>query len=207
MRSQLRAQQRPEPFHRVDVHFVEAVTVLITGVFAASMADRVVSVASGGQAGVDAILVRVGEGALRDHRLDDQLDRGPLHVGQHAQDHLAATLDRAEDGRLVLSSVPRPSALASLRRRPSRPFWPQPRAGLCARTRRRPRRSPPRLLAPPRAFRHQSAMQLLRHGMQVRPTKAQLLGDLPVGKVQAHQVRGTRLRSAAAGDARPARCR
>jgi len=30
------------------------------------------------------------------------LDRGLPHVGQHAQDHLAAALDQAEDGRLVL---------------------------------------------------------------------------------------------------------
>jgi hypothetical protein len=34
----------------------------------------------------------------------------------------------------------------------------------------------------------QAAAQLLRHGLHVRPAKTQLLGDLLVGKVQAHEV-------------------
>jgi hypothetical protein len=34
----------------------------------------------------------------------------------------------------------------------------------------------------------QAAAQLLRHGLHVRPAKAQLLGDLLIGKVQAHEV-------------------
>lgn len=44
----------------------------------------------------------VDEGALRDYRLDDGLDRLLPHVGQHAQDHLPAALDQAEDGWLVI---------------------------------------------------------------------------------------------------------
>src|SRR5918994_2036600 len=40
---------------------------------------------------------------------------------------------RPRMGGLSFSSVPRPGAPASLRRRPSRPFWPRPRAGPCAR--------------------------------------------------------------------------
>ncbi len=72
VRSQPGAQQRPEAFHRVDMHLAEAVPV------------------------------RVDKGARGNSGGDDRLDRGLLHVGQHAQDHLAATLDQAEDGRLVL---------------------------------------------------------------------------------------------------------
>src|SRR3982751_1324115 len=34
------AQQRPEPFHGVDVHLAEPVPVLVAGVFAASVADQ-----------------------------------------------------------------------------------------------------------------------------------------------------------------------
>ena len=102
MRSQPGAQQRPEPLDRVDVHLAEAVAVLVAGVFAAPMADRLVPVAPGWQTRVDAVLVRVDEGAFRDRGLDDRLDRGLLHVGQHVQDHLAPALDQAEDGRLVL---------------------------------------------------------------------------------------------------------
>jgi len=102
VRAQPGAQQRPKPFHGVDVHLAEAVPVLVAGILAASMADRLVPVAPGWQAGVDAILVRVDEGARGDGGGDDRLDCGLLHVGQHAHHHLAAALDQAEDGRLVL---------------------------------------------------------------------------------------------------------
>src|SRR4051812_8256986 len=54
------------------------------------------------QASVDAILVGVDEGIFCDCGFDDRLDRGLLHVGQHAQNHLTTALDQAEDGRLVL---------------------------------------------------------------------------------------------------------
>ena len=49
-----------------------------------------------------AVFVRVDKGARGDGGGDDRLDRGLPHVGQHAQHHLAAALDQAEDGRLVL---------------------------------------------------------------------------------------------------------
>jgi len=96
------AQQRPEAFDRIDVNLAKAVAVLVTGVLAAPMADRLVPVAPGWQAGVDGILVRVDEGARGNGGDDDRLDRPLLHVGQHVQRHLAAALDQAEDGRLVL---------------------------------------------------------------------------------------------------------
>jgi hypothetical protein len=48
------------------------------------------------------MLVGVDEGARSDRARDDRLDRGLLHAGQYAQHHLAAALDQAEDGRLVL---------------------------------------------------------------------------------------------------------
>jgi len=102
VRSQPGAQQRPEAFHGVHMDLAEAVPVLITGILALPMADGLVLVASRCQAGVDAIFVRVDEGALRDSARDDRLDRGLLQVGQHAQHDLAATLDQAEDGWLVL---------------------------------------------------------------------------------------------------------
>jgi len=118
------AQQRPEAFDRIDVNLAKAVAVLVAGILAAPMADRLVPVAPGWQARLDGILVRVDESALGHRRLDDRLDRGLLHVGQHMQHDLATALDQARMGGLSLSSVPRPGAPASLRQRPSRPFWP-----------------------------------------------------------------------------------
>ncbi len=102
VRSQPGAQQRPEPFHGVDVDLAEAVPVLVASIFAAPMADRLVLVAPGWQARVDGILVGVDEGARGDGGGDNRLDRGLLHVGQHAQHDLAAALDQAKDRRLVL---------------------------------------------------------------------------------------------------------
>ena len=102
VRAQPGAQQRPETLDGVDVDLAKTVAVLVAGVFATPMADRLVPVAPSRQAGVDAILVGVDEGARGDRGGDDRLDRPLLHVGQHAQHDLAAALDQAEDGRLVL---------------------------------------------------------------------------------------------------------
>src|SRR4051812_49663233 len=66
------------------------------------MTDGLVPVAPLVQPGVDAVLVGVHESAFRDARLDHGPDRRLLHVGQHPHDHLAATLEPAQDGRLVL---------------------------------------------------------------------------------------------------------
>ena len=66
------------------------------------VADRLVPVAPGWQAGVDGVLVRMDEGARGDRGGDDRLDRRLLHVGQHMQRDLPAALDQAEDGWLVL---------------------------------------------------------------------------------------------------------
>src|SRR3954468_21364305 len=66
------------------------------------MADCLMLIAPVLQAGVDAILVGVDEGAVSDGARDDRLDRSLLHVGQHAQDHWPTPLDQAEDRGLVL---------------------------------------------------------------------------------------------------------
>jgi len=102
MRAQPGAQQRPEAFHGVDVDLAKPVPVLVAGLLAPGVADRFMPVAPGWQASIDAILVRVDEGARGDSGGDDRLDRGLLHVGQHAQHDLATALDQAENGRLVL---------------------------------------------------------------------------------------------------------
>src|SRR5215207_2366722 len=102
VRAEPGAQERPEPLDGVDVHLAKAIPVLIAGIFAAPVADRFVLIAPGGQAGVDAILVGMDEGALGYRGRDDRLDRRLLHVGHHVQDHRTPALDQAEDGWLVL---------------------------------------------------------------------------------------------------------
>src|SRR5215213_1420301 len=56
----------------------------------------------GWQAGIDVVLVGVDASALDDGGLDDRLDGRLLHIGQHVEDHLATTLDQAENGWLLL---------------------------------------------------------------------------------------------------------
>ncbi len=102
VRAQPGSQQGPEALHRVDVDLAEAVAVLVAGILAAPMADRLVLVAPSRQALIDGILVGVDEGARGDGGADDRLDRCLLHVGQHVQHDLATALDQAENGWLVL---------------------------------------------------------------------------------------------------------
>src|SRR3712207_6076907 len=112
MRAEPGAQQGPEPLDGVDVHLAKAIPVLVAGVFALSVADGLVLIAPALQASVDTVLVGMDEGTLGNRGHDDRLDRDLLHVGQHAQHHLATTLDQAEDGWLVLlqrASTRRPS--------------------------------------------------------------------------------------------------
>src|SRR5690242_1856667 len=51
------AQQRPDPFHSVDVHLEEAVAVLVAGVLAPGVAHGLVPVPPFVQPGVDVVLV------------------------------------------------------------------------------------------------------------------------------------------------------
>src|SRR5215212_3687959 len=128
VRAEPGAQQRPEALHRVDVDLAEPVPILVPGV-----ADRLVAVAPPLQAGVDAVLVGVHEGARRDGRLDHRPDRRLPHVGQHAQDDLAAPLEQAQDRRLLLRQRaaagcgPQPPASAGaplLTTAAGLPLWP-----------------------------------------------------------------------------------
>ena len=110
------AEQRPEPFERVNMHLAEAVPVVIPGVLARRMTDRAVDLAPFGQPMVAVVLVDVDDAARGDHRRDQGADRLLLHIGQHPDHDLAGALDHAEDRRLLFLQ------------RPSRPlaFEPSP---------------------------------------------------------------------------------
>jgi hypothetical protein len=102
------------------VDLAKAVAVLVARVLPATVADGLVPAAPGRQAGMDAVLVGVDEGAFGDGGLDDRLDRLLPHVGKHAQDHLPAPLDQAGDRWLVL----RQRAAARRGCRPAAPAEP-----------------------------------------------------------------------------------
>src|SRR4051812_3071203 len=100
------AEQRPEPLEGVDMHLAEPIPVVVPGVLARSMADRLVIVAPLDQPAVDVILVRVNRSTLGDRPLDQRPDRHLLDVLQHPDDDLATTLQHPEDRRLLLGQGP-----------------------------------------------------------------------------------------------------
>jgi hypothetical protein len=57
------AQQRPEAFHSVDVDLAEPVAIVIAGILAGAVADRLVAIAPGAQAGVDVVFISVDQRA------------------------------------------------------------------------------------------------------------------------------------------------
>src|SRR3954447_15637843 len=82
-------------FHGVDVNLMEAIAVLVARIFAAAVTDGLVLVAPHRQASVNAVLIGVDHRAFDDRSLNDRLDRFLLHIGQHAENNLAITLDQA----------------------------------------------------------------------------------------------------------------
>src|SRR4051794_11764089 len=114
---------------------------------------------------------------------------------------------RPRIGGLSFASVPRPGAPLSRRRRPGRPFLRPRPAGPCGRPRRGPRRSRPRLpAAPAGAWRRAPAA-----GPRSWPARRGRRGRVP-GRSGGRggsgpSGTGTTPRPAAAGGARPARCR
>src|SRR5262249_48705065 len=105
-------QERPEAFQRVDVDLAEAVAVLVAGVFALPMADRLMSISPFFQPVVDVVFVGVDERPRGDRRFDQRADRRLLAVLQHPDHDPAAALEHAEDRRLLL--LERPSARSPL---------------------------------------------------------------------------------------------
>ena len=101
MRAQPRAQQGPKALHRIHVHFMKAIAVVIPRVFAPAVTDAFMRIAPLFQAAINIVLIRVNLGTRRNRRLDQWLDRPLLDVFQHPNDHLATALDHPEDRGLL----------------------------------------------------------------------------------------------------------
>src|SRR5215813_8055781 len=114
MWTQPTAQQRPEAFHRVYMHFTKAIPIFISRKFTPSMFDMLMTVAPGRQTGINAVLIRINQGSRNDGVLYKRLDRLLLHIGQQLDDHLTATLHHPKDGRsLFLPCAPATFAFES----------------------------------------------------------------------------------------------
>src|SRR5688500_16348840 len=114
MPTQPHSQQRPEPFHGVDMHFTKTVAIVITGIFTRTMASTFVLVAPCLQATIDIVRIAVDQGAWGYRGWNQRLDRHLWHVGQHPHHDGTAAFDHAEDRRfLALECAASPCPLAS----------------------------------------------------------------------------------------------
>jgi len=102
MRAQPTPQERPKAFHRVDVHFAQAVAIVIAGKLASPVVDTLMPVTPGLQTGINAVLICIHTCPWHDGVFDQGLDGLLLHVGQEIDDHLTATLQHPKDGRSFL---------------------------------------------------------------------------------------------------------
>ena len=115
VRPQPAAQQRPTSFHRVDMHFMEAIPVIISRVFALAMIDALPLITPrlpvGYRYRTHPYRLHVPGG---NRRFKDRLNGDLFHIFQHANDHLSAPLDHAKDGWFFSRQCsPTPSPLQS----------------------------------------------------------------------------------------------
>ena len=94
------AKQGPEAFDRVDVDFVEAIPVIISGVLAFGVADSLMPVPPRHESGINVVLVCIDQATTFDDSSDERFDRCLLDVFEHPDEHLARALQDAEDWRL-----------------------------------------------------------------------------------------------------------
>src|SRR6266851_5236315 len=99
MRTKPTPQQRPEAFHRVHMDFTQAVSLFIAGVLAPSVVDTLRVVPPVLQAGINAVLIRIHKCPWNDRVFEEGLARLLLHIGQHIEHHLTATLHHSKDRR------------------------------------------------------------------------------------------------------------
>jgi len=97
-RTQPTAQQRPEPFHGIHMHFTKAIAIFISCELTPSMVDMLMTVAPGLQTGINAILISINTCPWNDSVFDEGLDGLLLHIGQQLDHHLTAALYHAKDG-------------------------------------------------------------------------------------------------------------
>ena len=113
MRSESSAQQRPQPFDRMDVHVMKAVTIVISRILTAEVTNRLVRIAPCLQTSID--VISIGEDASA------QCDGGLLDIRQHPHGNISTAGHHAENGGFSPASVPLPRAPWRWFRRPP---WP-----------------------------------------------------------------------------------
>ena len=75
MRAQPTPQERPEPFHGIDMDFTEAIAIFIASELAPSMVDALMVISPGRQAGINTVLIGIYTCSWNDGVFDEGLDR------------------------------------------------------------------------------------------------------------------------------------
>src|SRR5262249_38557398 len=97
MRTRPTAQERPEPFHRMHMHFTQAVAIVIACELTPSMVDMLMTVAPGWQTGIHAVRISLHQCAWINGVFDQRLDGLLLHVREQMDHDLTATLNHPKD--------------------------------------------------------------------------------------------------------------
>jgi hypothetical protein len=136
MRAEPRSQQGPKPFHRVHVHFMKAITVVIPRVFPPAMTDTLMRITPLVQAAVDVVFICVHTRPRCNRGVDQRLERPLVDVFQHPNDHVTTALDHPEDRGLLRSECaastlafepPAPSTPPFFSTTLGFPWWPATR--------------------------------------------------------------------------------
>src|SRR5882724_3987023 len=106
MRTQPNAQQRPEPLHRIYMHFTKAVAIFIASECASSMVHTLMTVAPGLQTGINAVLVRIHQRTWNEGVFNKGLDGLLLHIGHQLDHHLTTALHHPNTWRSLLLQCP-----------------------------------------------------------------------------------------------------
>ncbi len=102
VRAQPRTQERPQAFDRIDMDFVKAIAIFISGIFPLTVIDCLVAIAPLDEPPIDRLFIRV------DHRLghyrlcDDRCNGLLLDILQHLQYNRATAFNHTENRRLLL---------------------------------------------------------------------------------------------------------
>ena len=98
MRAQPTPPERPEPFHRIHLHFTNAVALFISGVLTPSMVDRLMIISPGTPAGINAVRIRLHQRPWSHGVVDERFHGLVFHMSKPVDDHLTATRHHAKNG-------------------------------------------------------------------------------------------------------------
>ena len=102
MGSQPGTQQGPETLSGINMNLMEAIAIVVAGVFTPAVTHRMMIKAPILQWVIDCIFIGIHPGSRGDESLKERLDGRLLDIIQHPDDHRAAALNHAENRRLFL---------------------------------------------------------------------------------------------------------